>query len=722
MELIEKTSVASALANLVKYGIDKLDLNYIDGIYAHNQLIDLFKIDEPSVLPESFSGDLYADILSVLLEYALQSKMIEKYEVENFKAKVMGYVMPSPSAVIDKFDWMTASKGVRNATTWLYNLSTNSAYINLPAINKNLNWKYPAKDGDLIITINTSRPEKDPKEIALAAKSTKTNYPKCMLCVENIGYAGRINHPARQNLRFIPIPLKDDSIWYMQFSPYRYFNEHCIFFNEKHEPMAMGEKGFARMVELVKNVPHYFIGSNAPLPIVGGSILAHDHYQGGAKEMPEFKAKPKVQYFHPKFPGVKFSIVNWYNSVIRIKSDKEDQFIKAMTYVNDCWAQYSDPQNDILASSSAQHNAITPVVHMERGEYYAEMFLRNNRTDEKHPYGIFHPSEELHHIKKEGIGVIEVMGTFILPGRLASYIHQIRRFVARVEKYDEEAISKPEHPLYGFRKIIMLLMSNYDKNSIAKADKCLLMYISQKCEEVLRATAVFKSTSEGFYGFQGFMRFMGMENSEFRDNNSRQFYAQKRVERDSSLGIENAPFMKNSDGKTNTTADTKDKIALLAGEEDLLVKNVDDEPAKDEVKDSQDEIVEPVQKNRGRKPKSAVSQENDVKTEIQNSESVDSAEESAKSASVAENNTPKKRGRKSNAERERLRQLEEMKNSDSNNKVEEMKENVEADGNKTDNDENVSANKDGNAPSPVQASSDEVPVKPKRGRPKKVSN
>lgn len=705
MELIQKEFVAQVLANLVRYGIDVLELNYLDGIYAHNQLIELFDIQEPCAIPESFSGELYANLLNPLCEYALQNKMIETHEVERFKAKIMGFVMPSPSAVIDKFDTVNASKGIRAATTWLFKLSTNSAYINLPLINKNMNWKYPAKDGDLVITINTARPEKDPKEIALAAQSKAVNYPNCLLCLENLGYTGRINHPARQNLRYIPIPLEDDSVWYLQFSPYRYFDEHCIFFNEKHAPMELGEKSFARMVELLRNVPHYFVGSNAPLPIVGGSILAHDHYQGGAKEMPEFRARPKMQFYHPNFPDVKFSIVNWYNSVIRIKSRNPEMFVKAMVYVNDSWATYSDPKNGILAHTTAQHNAITPVVHLERGEYYAELFLRNNRTDEKHPYGIFHPTEELHHIKKEGIGVIEVMGTFILPGRLSNYLYQIRRYVSGVEKYNEAEIANPAHPLYGFRKVIKLLMTNYNKETLEKADKCLLMYISQKCEEVLRATAVFKSTSEGLYGFMGFMRAMGMENSEFRDNNNRKYQAQKRVERNQNLGIENTPYMREINKDSLSKTENKSgNIAVLVGDEEQLLKNIDNETNQNQVVSNEENKDVVVPKKRGRKPKNE-----SLNQSVENPESVESSTADITVVNVEETATvvPKKRGRKPKSESQNQTQSDSENAETVNNEV----SNVDS----SNGEGNVSNNES------VQSESQtEEPVKRKRGRPRKV--
>lgn len=638
MEIITRKSVAQILAKLIRYSLDKIGLNYFDSIYAQNQLIELFDIEVPAEIPEKFEGDLYRDIINPLCNFALQEKMIEDYEVERFKTKFMGFVTPSPSVVIDTFDKINAKEGIRSATAWLNELSVNTGYINQPLIDRNPHWDYPSENGDLVITINTARPEKDPKEIALSAKSKKIGYPKCMLCVENMGYSGRIDHPARQNLRYIPIALDDDSTWYMQFSPYRYFKEHCIFFNEKHQPMALGEESFARMVELLKNVPHYFIGSNAPLPIVGGSILAHDHYQGGAKEMPVFKASPKKQYTCKKFPELKFSIIDWYNSLIRIKGKDSGEVVKAMAYINDCWASYSDRTNEIFArTGDVQHNAITPIVRLERGELYADLFLRNNRTDAAHPFGIFHPTEELHHIKKEGIGVIEVMGTFILPGRLSSYIRQIFRYVVGTDKYDENELNNPNHPLYGFRDVIKVLVANYNKDSLDLAQRALMLYISKKCVEVLRATAVFKDTKQGNTGFYDFMKYMGMEEAEYspnrakknqnfkyRDNNRKNYNNNSGYK---SRNQANSEYQSaNQSDENNTMSPSEVKVETNEVEE---VNNVSVETQNSENAE-QVAVTADAPKKRGRKPKAITENED--------------AENSEPKRLTAD--APKKRGRK----------------------------------------------------------------------------
>lgn len=512
MELIDKESLATKLSQLIRYSLDNLNLDNLDGLYAHNQLIELFGVTEPKEIPDKFNGDLYSEILTPLSDYALKNGMIDEFGVERFKTKIMGYVMPSPSQVVDYFDTITANDGIKEATTWLYKLCANATYLNEPLLETNLQWNYVGSKGELIINVNCARPEKDPKEIALAKAMPQTNYPKCMLCKENIGYAGRINHPARQTLRFIPIKLDDGSTWYMQFSPYRYFEQHCILFSDEHSPMALGEKSFKRMLELNKNLPHYFVSSNAPLPIVGGSILSHDHYQGGSKVMTEFKSPMKMQFSHPDFPNVKFTVLDWYNSVIRIKSKDENQFVKAITFINDSWANYDDTQCNIIShTGDTPHNAITPVVHLERGDCVAELFLRNNRTDKDHPYGIFHPTEDMHFIKKEGIGVIEVMGTFVLPGRIAKIFNMITDIINGKTKFDEKELLNPANPLHPYRFLIVKLLTQVDKSNPFVIEKELHDFVSDICDKVIKCTAVFKDDENGNKGFERFMKSIGCQ-------------------------------------------------------------------------------------------------------------------------------------------------------------------------------------------------------------------
>lgn len=510
MEVLNKETLALKVSQLIRYGIDKLELDYLDAIYAHNQLIELFSITNPNDIPEQYSGSLYKGLLNPLAEYALSEKMIDEFGVERFKTKLMGYVTPSPSQIVAKFNQKAASDGIKKAADWFYRQCMNSTYLNVPMLNKNISWSCNAPDGSLVITINCARPEKDPKEIALAKLMPQTNYPKCMLCAENLGYSGRINFPARQTLRYIPIELSDGSVWNMQFSPYRYFDQHCIMFNSKHEPMDLTERSFSRMIELVKAVPHYFVGSNAPLPIVGGSILAHDHYQGGNKVMPEFKAPIKTQYVHPDFEGVKFSIIKWHNSVIRVKAKDEKQFVKAVNYIYEKWADYDDPNCNIYShTDGVLHNSITPVFRLERGYCYAELFLRNNRTDDEHPYGIFHPTEDMHFIKKEGIGIIEVMGTFILPGRIARIFDKIRDIVYGKVDFDLKELDNPESELHPYKQLIEKIMNEVDTSNPMNVTAAMYHFVALICEKVIKCTAVFKNDDNGEAGFEKFMATLG---------------------------------------------------------------------------------------------------------------------------------------------------------------------------------------------------------------------
>ena len=511
--------VAEKISLLVRYAKDKLNLQYLDAIYAENALLDLFRLLEPADPVEEFDGNIFRDILDPLAEYALEIGLSDELGKDRFKTRVMGLVTPSPSQVVDAFDKTAAKRGIRYATEDFYKFCYASTYLNKEKLDKNIKWDKLGPHGKLVITINVARPEKTPEEIAAAKAAPQTAYPKCMLCAENLGYAGRVNFPARQTLRYIPIPLSDDSLWYMQYSPYRYFDQHAIFFSEKHEPMALGEKSFLRMAELVEAIPHYFVGSNAPLPIVGGSILSHDHYQGGAKELPYFNTSVIRQFKNAKFPGVKFSIVDWYSSAIRLKGSDSESVCKAANYVNEMWANYNDEKCGIIShTGETLHNAITPVFRRERGDLYAELFLRNNRTDEAHPYGIFHPTEDMHHIKKEGIGLIEVMGLFVLPGRLAAIIKDLLRCVKREKpmKEYEERLKDESDTLYPYKDFLIQLITRYQTESNVaainkQASEDIADYIYDTCVKIIGCTAVYKRTDEGMEGFVKFMKYLGCE-------------------------------------------------------------------------------------------------------------------------------------------------------------------------------------------------------------------
>ncbi|MEG1536104.1 MAG: UDP-glucose--hexose-1-phosphate uridylyltransferase, partial [Clostridia bacterium] len=412
---------------LVAYAIDKLSLKPEDEYYTLNNLLDFFHCDAPAA-PIGEYGDFQTTIVDPIVEYAIAQNMTDDDHKLLFETKLLGMVTPPPSLVIEQFDNIATNKSVEKATDWLFDLSKNSNYVRMPDISKNIKWEHKGAFGKIGITINLSKPEKDPKQIALAKLQPKSGYPACMLCPTNVGFAGSLNHPARQTLRIIPIELNKE-IWYLQFSPYQYYDQHVIALAEEHRPMMVTPDAFARLLDFVDLFPHYFIGSNAALPIVGGSILTHDHYQGGSKVLPMFKVGARKHYSTKQFPMVDICIADWYNSVVRVSGKKRNEVYTVACNVLKAWFNWSDESVGVLSKTTEQHNAITPIVRLDKGEYIFDLILRNNRTDEAHPFGIFHPEERLHNIKKEGIGIIEVMGLFILPGRLKSELEIIKQYL-----------------------------------------------------------------------------------------------------------------------------------------------------------------------------------------------------------------------------------------------------------------------------------------------------
>lgn len=333
--------------------------------------------------------------------------------------------MPRPSEVINKFK-KKYKHSEKEATDYFYKLSKNCDYIRTDRIAQNIVWKSKTQYGDIDITINLSKPEKDPRAIAAAKSLPQGNYPKCLLCKENVGYRGRLNHPARQNLRIIPLSLNNER-WHLQYSPYSYYNEHCIVFSDKHEPMKITKKTFDRLLEFVEKFPHYFIGSNADLPIVGGSILTHDHYQGGSYEFAMNRAKDICKF---NFNEIALSIVKWPLTVLRLKGKDRQKISDLANKLLEHWRNYTDEEAGVYAeTNNEKHNTITPIARREKDLFVLDLVLRNNRTSEEHPDGIFHPHKELHHIKKENIGLIEVLGLAVLPARLKDEMEMLKPYL-----------------------------------------------------------------------------------------------------------------------------------------------------------------------------------------------------------------------------------------------------------------------------------------------------
>lgn len=504
-------SIATAIANLVDYAEKRLNANRYDLVYAHNQLMALFGITEPSE-PDKNLPDFQKGIIDPIVDYAITQKLCKPGESLLFETKIIGLVMPSPSAVMGHFDSVATMYGIKTATDYLNEISVNSNYIRLADINKNIKWTAPGPKGNLTITINLSKPEKDNKQVELERSLPQTSYPKCKLCAQNVGYPGAINYPPRQTLRTIPIFLADEP-WHFQFSPYVYFDNHCIALAEEHRPMSITPTTFTRLLDFVDLFPHYFIGSNADLPIVGGSILSHDHFQGGSKMLPMLNRPAKKLFHSDAFPDVGIAVLDWYNSVIRLTSKNRPALEKLASYILQNWRGYSDEGIGIFAKTSEQHNTVTPIASLnEESGYTLYLILRNNRTDEAHPFGIFHPTEDMHNIKKEGIGLIEAMGIFILPGRLLDEMRDIIEILGGRTPLNFAELSDESHRLYKHVPMIAQLANDYGTDlSDGAAEEAVINHINNTCIKILECTAVFKDTPEGGKAFDAYLKKLNLQ-------------------------------------------------------------------------------------------------------------------------------------------------------------------------------------------------------------------
>ncbi|NLL55930.1 MAG: UDP-glucose--hexose-1-phosphate uridylyltransferase [Clostridiales bacterium] len=492
--------VNETIEHLLYYASENLDLGVEDIMYARNQLLELFQAQ-----PSDKKGqpkDLQTEILDELIAYALDKKMIEAGEEIRFETKIMGLVTPSCGLVVSTFEEYRDNLGIKVATDYLYNISIASNYIRLCDIKRNIFWCTLGKYGKVGITINLSKPEKDPKQV-LAEKSFQgKKYPKCALCLENLGFPGTLTHPARQTLRVVPIELNGEK-WHLQYSPYVYYDEHCIALNDNHVPMEINANTFARLLDFVEIFPHYFLGSNADLPIVGGSILSHDHYQGGKKVLPMF-SRPFREIIYQD-DNVVMGIKDWYNSVVTIKGKNKQAVHKMADRVLKKWIAYSDESVGILAYTTDRHNTITPIASMCGDEFVMDLILRNNRTDDKHPFGIYHPTEDMHNIKKEGIGLIEAMGLFVLPGRLQA---EIKEMISILVSGEVDFIELKENPRMQkhMHMIAEIVAENNQPLDRLTARKLVLKKIENACFRILECTAVFKNNEEGQEAFIRFIK------------------------------------------------------------------------------------------------------------------------------------------------------------------------------------------------------------------------
>lgn len=517
------TSAEQALLQierLVQFAYQQQLIQKTDIDYARNALLDLFKFDEPyegEIPTEQLSSPV--EVLEGLLDYGFEIGLIPEETLtyrDLLDAKVMGLLMPRPSELISIFYSLAKEQGITAATDMFYKLSIDSNYIRMDRIAKNPNWLHPTSYGELQITVNLSKPEKDPKEIALLKTLPSAKYPKCLLCVENVNYAGRVNHPARQNLRTIPLELQGEQ-WHLQYSPYVYYNEHSIVFKGVHEPMVVSHSSMARLLDFVEQFPHYFIGSNADLPIVGGSILTHDHFQAGKHVFPMETAPIEAFFTSEKYNNIKLGIVQWPMSVIRLQGSSKETVKQLAADILDQWKAYSDPDADIYAfteqadGAKIPHNTITPIARLlDNGDFELDLVLRNNRTSEEHPDGIFHPHQHLHHIKKENIGLIEVMGLAVLPGRLKEELAQIAELLSSNDAAAIEATQSEDHQLHKHAHWIAELAAQHGTNLIEQtALKLVQAQTGEKFLAVLEDAGVYKRTAEGQAAFKTFIKSLG---------------------------------------------------------------------------------------------------------------------------------------------------------------------------------------------------------------------
>jgi UDPglucose--hexose-1-phosphate uridylyltransferase len=416
--------ICDNIYELVRYGIKSGLVDKEDEVYTINRLLEILQLNTYEVPNKELPIRPLCQILEDIIAYALSRGILEDDTITSkdlFDTKVMSVLTPMPSVVRSKFR-AYYEESPKKATDYYYQLSQRSNYIREDRIKKDEKWTVDSEYGLIDITINLSKPEKDPRDIAKGKVEERTNYPSCLLCKENEGYAGHITHPARQNHRIIPIEL-DGEQYYFQYSPYIYYNEHCIIFNDKHIPMKIDKAVFTKLLSFVKAFPHYMAGSNSELPIVGGSILSHDHFQGGNYEFAITKAPYEIEFKMKKYPNVHAGTIKWPMSVIRLRSKDLEEIAKAADDILGLWRGYTDEEAFILSNTYGEpHNTITPIARKREGGYELDLVLRNNITTKESPWGVYHPSEDLHHIKKENIGLIEVMGLAILPARLKKEI------------------------------------------------------------------------------------------------------------------------------------------------------------------------------------------------------------------------------------------------------------------------------------------------------------
>ena len=491
--------VYDAIKKLVTYGIETGLISEEEKIYSTNLILDVLKLDDYEEPEENYKDVELQSVLKELLDYAVEKGLIEDSVVyrDLFDTRLMNCLMPRPSQVIKTFKEKYAVSP-KEATDYYYKLSQDSDYIRRYRVCRDMKWVTKTEYGDIDITINLSKPEKDPKAIAAAKLAKQSGYPKCQLCRENEGYAGRTNHPARENHRIIPITINGGQ-WGFQYSPYVYYNEHCIVFNGQHIPMKVERATFVKLFDFIKLFPHYFIGSNADLPIVGGSILSHDHFQGGNYEFAMAKAPVEREFTVKGYEDVKAGIVKWPLSVIRLSCADEKRIIDLADHILKAWRGYTDEAAYVFAETDGEpHNTITPIARKRGDMYELDLALRNNITTPECPLGLYHPHNELHHIKKENIGLIEVMGLAVLPSRLKEEMEILSDYIVNGKDIrSNEKIEKHADWVDEFRP-------KYDVINADNVDAIIKEEIGIVFKKVLEDAGVFKRDAEGQAAFDRF--------------------------------------------------------------------------------------------------------------------------------------------------------------------------------------------------------------------------
>ena len=494
--------IETYIDSLVSYAMNCGLAEPVDHQVLTNRLLDLLRLDSYTPSDEPQTEDL-EEILAGILDYACTNGLCDDGITARdiFDTRIMGALTPMPREVVGIFNHLYAEDPVK-ATDWYYKFSCDTDYIRRYRIARDMRWKYASDYGDIDITINLSKPEKDPKAIAAAKNAPQSSYPKCQLCPENEGYAGRMNHPARENHRIIPITVAGND-WYMQYSPYVYYNEHCIVFNAQHIPMKIDRSAFEKLLDFVSLFPHYFVGSNADLPIVGGSILSHEHFQGGHYTFAMETAPVEKEVSFQGFEDIRAGIVKWPMSVIRLTCPDKERLSDLATRILLYWRIYHDPDAFIFnKTDGVPHNTITPIARRRSEDYELDLVLRNNITTEEHPLGVFHPHAELHHIKKENIGLIEVMGLAVLPARLKQELLELEKAIMCGLPLEGDLV-KHQDWIDKLNQRYTFTPENID--SILKVE------VGRIFAQVLEHAGVFKRTAKGNDAFNRFIEFVNQE-------------------------------------------------------------------------------------------------------------------------------------------------------------------------------------------------------------------